>query len=291
MSKGDVLFAGVASWNLDEDSMEHLDVPNVLTGLHEDVLIAVRNGSPTVDLVVNVGHMAKILPYVRGDRPTLIGCTASAADDTFTTVVPHKLKVGDRVKFTGTGGGVTANLYYYVIAVTSEYIFKVSTTHGGTVVNLNDDAANVVDYVPSPAGEVAITSTQDVNATFTTTVDHGLTVGDAIAFTGTGGGVTAGTVYYVIATSTTKVFQVSTARGGAAFNVDADDETNAFSIVEEFFALTTIDVPKFAAGTTTAPVAGMVSALVQGWNGGRLSLEKSAAEAAAFNAVVEVRRI
>ncbi len=205
MHKGEVVFRGKVDWTVNEDSMKVLDIPNLGVG-GEDFLIAIRNGSPTVDLVCNVGHMAACYPALT-----------------------------------------------------------------------------------TPRGEVNVTDTADVAATFTAAA-HGLHVGDAIVFSGDGGGVTAGVVYYVIATSDANTFQVSTARGGAAFNVDADHETNTFHIAEEFFALTTIDVPKFAAGTSTAPIAGLVSTLVQGWNGGRLMFEKSAATAAAFSAYVEVRR-
>jgi parallel beta-helix repeat protein len=51
-----------------------------------------------------------------------------------------------------------------------------------------------------------------------TAIDHGLVIGDAMTFTGTGGGVVVGTVYYVVAT-TTNTFQISDTRGGAAFDV------------------------------------------------------------------------
>lgn len=207
--KGEVLFRGKVDWTVNEDTMEVLDIGNLANG-SEDVLICIRNGSPTVDLVCNVGHMAPCYPALT-----------------------------------------------------------------------------------TPRGEVDVTDTADEYAdepdTFTAPA-HGLHVGDAIVFSGTGGGVTAGLTYYVTAVSDANTFQVSTARGGSAVNL-VNDETNTFHIADEFFALTTIDVPKFAAGTSTAPVAGLVAFIVQGWNGGRLAFEKSAATAAAFSAYVEVRRL
>ena len=213
VTKGEVLFRGKLDWTLNEDSMEVLDTGTLDVGTQENVLICVRNGSPTVDLVVNVGHMAACYP---------------------------------------------------------------ATT--------------------SPTGAVAVTdTTAGATKTFTAAA-HGLHIGDAVVFTGDGGGVTAGTVYYVITTADADTFQVSTTRGGSAFAVDADDETNSVSIAQEFFALsngsavTTIAVPKFAAGTSVAPVAGLVVAVVQGWTGGRLMVEKSAATAAAFSCYVEIRR-
>lgn len=203
--KGEVLFRGKVDWTLNENSMEVLDIGNLAVG-NEDVLICIRNGSPTVDLVCNVGHMAPCYPSLT-----------------------------------------------------------------------------------TPRGEVEVTDTEDFES-FTAPA-HGLHVGDAVVFSGEGGGVTAGVVYYVVETADANTFQVSASRGGMTFGVADDGVTNTFHIADEFFALTTIDVPKFAAGTTTAPVAGLVSSIIQGWNGGRLAFEKSAVTAAAFSAYVEVRRL
>lgn len=203
MHKGEVVFRGKVDWTLNQDVMKTFDIPNIGVG-DEDFLIAVRNGSPTVDLVVNVGHMAPCYPALTTPRGE-VACTMNNTGDTITLVA------------------------------------------------------------------------------------HGLNLGDAITFSGAGGGVTVGVVYYVMAVSNANTFQVSTARGGTAQVLNAD-AANMFTVADEFFALTTINVSKFAAGTSIAPIDGLVSTLVQGWNGGRLMLEKSAATAAAFSAYVEVRR-
>lgn len=169
--------------------------------------------------------------------------------------------------------------------------YLLSVRNGSSVVGLTVNVGNMVPCYSdanSPTGVVACTMNNTPNTV--TAAAHGLKVGDAIKFSATAGGVTAGTLYYVIAVSDANTFQFATGRGGSAFEITADI-ANTFQIAEEFFALTTFDVPAFAAESTTAPVAGLVSKIVEGWAGGRLMIEKSAATAAAFNAYVEVRRI
>lgn len=143
------------------------------------------------------------------------------------------------------------------------------------------------------------TSREVMDCTLTTTANtvtvatgHNLVVGDCVSFGTTTGGVTAGNLYYVIAVTSTTVFQVATARAGSAAVISATGYNTVY-VAKEFFALTTTNIPKFAAGTTTAPVAGLVCAVLTGlgWSGLRLMLEKSTATAAAFNAYIELRRI
>lgn len=66
--------------------------------------------------------------------------TGSAATDTFTKTA-HGLAVGDPVTFTGlTGGaGITAGAAYYVVSVPDANTFKVSSTHGGTPLDVTSD--------------------------------------------------------------------------------------------------------------------------------------------------------
>lgn len=73
--------------------------------------------------------------------------------------------------------------------------------------------------VTKAAGAVTVTIASPAVFTFNS---HGLVAGDAVVFTTTGAlptGLTAGTVYYVIATGlTTNNFEVATTVGGAAVN-------------------------------------------------------------------------
>jgi hypothetical protein len=208
LAKGELLWYGNLSWDVDEDSMESIDVPSLPIGDEEQFLVSVRNGSAVVDLTVFVGMLTKAYP-------------ASS----------------------------------------------------------------------SPRGSVAIVYTDSTGDTFQVSGTHGLVVGDAVVFSGDGGGVTPGDVYYVVSVDG-EAFQVSTTRGGVAFDVDADSETNEVSIADEFFELSNFDVLKFAAGSSIAPVAGLTSKVFTGFGhyGGRFSVAKSAATAAAFNCYIEIRR-
>jgi len=55
-----------------------------------------------------------------------------------------------------------------------------------------------------------------------TCTGHGLIVGDAITFTGTTGGVSTTTTYYVLTVPNADSFTFSTSRGGSTFNITAD---------------------------------------------------------------------
>jgi len=123
-----------------------------------------------------------------------------------------------------------------------------------------------------------------------TSAAHGLVVGDAITFSGTGGGVVAGTVYYVTAVSDVNTFQFSAARGGTTFNITPDG-TNAYTIAEEQMAMGTFTVEKFTAGTSIALIGGLEEVVIEGVHSPfRVTLTKSAATAAIFTAYVELRR-
>lgn len=81
----------------------------------------------------------------------------------------------------------------------------------------------------TPAGQISLAFTAvastDVISTLAT---HGLTTNDTVEFetalgTALPAGITAGTIYYVIATGlTTTAFEVSATSGGAALNITAD---------------------------------------------------------------------
>ncbi|OYV99480.1 MAG: hypothetical protein B7Z62_00320 [Deltaproteobacteria bacterium 37-65-8] len=174
--------------------------------------------------------------------------------------------------------------------------YEVSIRNGSAVVDVTVDVgymAPVYASDTSPRGAVACT-TVDVGDKVTC-VGHGLVVGDAIVFGTVAGGVVVGTVYYVVAVIDADNFQFATARGAAAFTVDITAGANTFTIASEFFVLTSLLVPKFVAASTTASVAGLVSRIISGWpfgpTGGRLSFMKSAATAAIFGCVVEIRRL
>lgn len=202
------LWTGRVAWTLDEDSIESIDVDALPIGIDDAITIYARNGSATVDMVVNVGLNLACLPE---------GVTTNTA-----------------TAATATGGA-------------SDY--------------------------------------------FTTGSAHGLLVGDAIVVAESNDDLTAGTIYYVVAVPTSVRFQINTTRGAAAMNL-TDTDPISYTIAEEFFALTSFTVPKFAAASSTAPVAGLEARVITGWgkHGGCIKVEKSAATAAACNCYLEIRR-
>jgi len=171
-----------------------------------------------------------------------------------------------------------------------------SIRNGSAVVDVTVDVGFMTEVYPAATTPRAATActTVDVGEKVTC-VGHGLAVGDCIVFSETTGGVTVGTKYYVVVVTDADNFQFATARGAAAFTVDATAGANTFTVTEEFFVLTSLLVPKFAAGSTTAAVAGLVSRILSGWpygpDGGRLSFMKGAATAAIFGCYAEIRRV
>jgi len=76
--------------------------------------------------------------------------TPSSGTEFFTTPSAHGLRNGDRVQFTGIGGGVAVNTDYWVINRTSS-TFQISTTASGTVpFNLTNATINYVKKQPEP---------------------------------------------------------------------------------------------------------------------------------------------
>lgn len=136
-------------------------------------------------------------------------CTVAASTDLI-GVTSHGYVAGQGVIFDNTANGVTGGIVYYVVAA-------------GLVAN----AFRV--------------STQDLTASATLTAStdlvglasHGYVAGQPVAFGSTVGGITAGTVYYVIASGlTTNAFKVSTTVGGSALDITADATSLVQSVAD-----------------------------------------------------------
>jgi hypothetical protein len=299
MPKGELLWSGCCEFPAatgTDGAMKFMDVPRLAIGSEETFLLSVRNGSEDEIINLNVGQMLAARPYPRDEVVRRQSCTAADVASTITTLKPHRLKVGDRIAFEGTGGGVTADLYYWVIPsiLMTDFVFQISATFGGAAVNLNADAANVFTYVPSPNLVIPAAAGSVAGDTYTCATYHGLAKGDAVVSDVSADIIVAGTVYYVIdAGFTAKVFSLSAARGGLVLNVGATTAQN-FRVVEEFYSHTTFTVPLFAAGTYLVPVAGMISKLIQGWpygaNGGRILVSPGDQTYDAFCVTAEIRR-
>jgi len=274
--------------------MRTIDVPDLGLSTRNAVVVGVRNGSEDEDITVSLGNMSVFSPYTRGDQVS-IACTPAADTDNWTTATAHNFSYGDRVIFTGAGGGVTANVYYYVIpaATDSSTVFSVSATPGGTVFNVANATANVVDYAPSPLSTDSIACAGAVDTDiYTSTAAHGLTKGDCLMTATTVDCLTLLTPYYVIATATGTTFQLSAARGGSTVNVGATTAQTLY-LPEEYAEHTSFTVPKFAASSYTANVAGIETRLVSGWpqsGGGRICVSPTDQTYDAFCATVTIWR-
>lgn len=85
-----------------------------------------------------------------------ISVTPNAGTDFFTSASAHGYRNGDRVQFTGTGGGVAAATNYWIINRTST-TFQITATEGGTVpFNLINSTVNIVEKQPVPTKYVRL---------------------------------------------------------------------------------------------------------------------------------------
>lgn len=217
ISKGDILWSGRLEWTSNEDSMESIDIPPLPAGDTERCFLAVRNGSATVALVVNIGYMTKCMPA--GKAESTVWTFGSSGSNTVFQSTDHRLKVGDALLCLTAGGtNCSAGVIYYV--------------HGA-------DAATAV---PADTLYLSLVKT-----------DGGALIDASTAVVGT------------------------------------------FEIADEFCSYTSFTVAAWAAGSSTAPIAGFESETVDVWpfgmHGGRLMVEKAAATAGAFNAYCEIRRV
>lgn len=108
-------------------------------------------------------------------------------------------------------------------------------------------------YVGGPGGTVLMYATAAATGDLITSYGHGLAAGDKIVVANDGGaglpgGMTAGTIYYVIASGlTTDVFKVSTTSGGATIDITADGEAIVRKLVSK--TLDAGDTYEVAAGS------------------------------------------
>ncbi len=221
-SKGDLLWSGRLAWTHDEDSMESIDIPPLPVGNEERCLLSVRNTSPTVDVTVNVGYLAKCHPA--GEGKSRVWTAAGVAATDVITSAAHGLVAGDAVEIVTAGGGT--------------------------------GAAGTVYYVVGPSNTAAHSTP--------------------------------------ILTDGTDTFCLATARGSDSVLNITGTGSFEFKIAEEFFALTSFLVGKWVVGSSTAPIAGLTSTIVDSWpfasQGGRLMVEKSATTAGIFTVYAEIRR-
>ena len=161
----------------------------------------------------------------------------------------HGLPAGAIVEFSNVGGALPTGLsaatpYYVITANNTANSFQVSgtgTTGGtGSAFSITSTGTGTHYMVRKGTVITGVNSTTDI---FTTTAAHGLSAGAKVKFRAGSGlptGITAGTLFYVIAGNlTATTFQVSATPGGAA--VDMTTTGTAPNYVERFLNLVSND--------------------------------------------------
>jgi hypothetical protein len=168
------------------------------------------------------------------------------------------------------------------------------------------NVGHMVKCHPSGAAVDKIWTCAGVAATdVITSAAHGLSAGDAVEIVDAGGGTgVAGTIYYVVGASNSaahstavgaNTFCLAAARGSDTVLDITGTGAFTFQIASEFSAITTFTVPVWAAASSTAPVGGVQSVILEAWpfvsGGGRLMVEKAAATSCIMTVYAELRRI
>ncbi len=108
--------------------------------------ITVGTNSPSEDL--NIINGARILElnksfmvaeataYIANTFTTTVTASTGSTNDTFTCGDTSWMVAGDPIRFSASNGGVTAGVTYYVHTVVNSTTFKVTTTLGGSVLDL-----------------------------------------------------------------------------------------------------------------------------------------------------------
>jgi hypothetical protein len=173
------------------------------------------------EIVTEVGAWAPAAYAGKSIAKKAEACTF-AADDTI-TCTDHGLSPYDGIRFGSATGGVSTGTTYYVMTTPTVDTFKITATRTGTnAVDLSVADNSWTSYLMSfeDTGRVDYPCSLTVSTDIITSASHRLYLGDAIAFGNTAGGVTKGTLYYVITRPTIHTFQVST-------TVDGDPHTLA----------------------------------------------------------------
>ncbi len=145
---------------------------------------------------------------------------------------------GGQAKVSAIGGGGTVTTVELNSSTDDEtgkteynrgtgYSTGTKATTGGTGTGCTISIASLAKleiYGPSSIDDLVFETacTMAITGNLVTDVAHGLTVGDAIEFGGTTGGVTPHTTYYVVSTPSADTFTFSASVGGAAFTITAN---------------------------------------------------------------------
>jgi hypothetical protein len=107
----------------------------------------------------------------------------SATGNVMTSLTTKDMFVGQPVQFSGNVfGGVSINTTYYVATIITDTTFTISATSGGATLTLTDASGSMyMNRVKPVAISLPITNRNDLNGTFTMTIDDdtwGIIAGD-----------------------------------------------------------------------------------------------------------------
>lgn len=179
-------------------------------------------------------YIAKINASTFTVTETLIERTATA-----TTTLSNLITVNSTTGFTAnspiiftgnTFGGIVNEAIYYVLAVNDGTTFTISTSPGGSAVNLSTAVGEIAVKTPDTTlvlsnGSGSMTGTT-TNAKTTLSLGYGAMTGTYS--TNLFGNVEAGTTYYVISKDSNTTFKVSETIAGSAVTLKTD--TGAMNI-------------------------------------------------------------
>lgn len=101
--------------------------------------LSIINGARILEL--NKAFMvAEATAYIADTFKATVTASTGGATDTFTCSSTSWMVAGDPIRFTASNGGVTSGVTYYVHSVVDPTTFKVTTTLGGSVLDLSTAA-------------------------------------------------------------------------------------------------------------------------------------------------------
>lgn len=135
---GAMLAYGWAEWTENEDSAEDTELRGFALLPGEKCVLSLRNGSPTVDITAYYGNWRPETGVT-----STVACTMNDTANTVTSAA-HGLKVGQKIYFTTTTGGVNIGEgnFYYIVAVSDADTFQFSTAIEGAAFNITADGSN-----------------------------------------------------------------------------------------------------------------------------------------------------
>jgi protocatechuate 3,4-dioxygenase beta subunit len=180
----------IAIWETLVERPENLDALNYMVNYAPMQRLA--NGRPAASTTfANGAPVASTLITNSGITPTSTNVTAGIESVTFGA--DHGFASGDPVRVTATGGGLTVATTYFARALTSTSI-SFYTSAAAALAGGSTGLVNLTANVTAGVYSAPLSSTQD---TVTFAAGHGFVTGDAVTVSATGGGLTAGTTYFL----------------------------------------------------------------------------------------------